>query len=431
MIFVYNFLQILLLVITLPLLALVILGTKKYRGTIRQRLGFSLPAALGNISPAGRKVIWMHALSVGEVTSALPLVRGLRQETDDVIIIFSATTVTGRSTAAKLIAPYVDCIISGPLDLLFSINRFIHHIRPDLFILIETDFWPNWLYLLQRKKIPMMLVNGRVSEKSFTTYRKFQFFFLPMFRSFSLLSMQTGHDAAQMAQLGIPEKKITTLGNLKYDTALMVDEGRATLGKADLLLPAGCIIWLCGSTHRGEEEILLAAFDRLRKKFENLALIIAPRDPGRSSEINDLADAMKLPANRRTIRDNPEADVLILDTIGELTQCYKLAKIAFIGGSLVPSGGHNPLEASVFGVPVLFGPHMDDFREIAAECLQYNAGIEVRSVDEITAVVNNILLDAVRYSAMSQAAKQLVRDKSGVVSRHLVEIRKLIGETST
>jgi len=429
MIFVYNFLQIILLIITLPILLLVIFFKKKYRGRMLQRLGFGLHKLLRNHPAAGQKVIWVHALSVGEVTSAIPLLKGLRLEMDDITVVFSASTKTGVAVAERNIRPFADFIISAPLDLLFSVNRFIQYIRPDLFILIETDFWPNWLNRLNKYKVPMMLANGRISKQSFTTYHRFRFFFTPMFSSFSLLSMQTDHDAAQLSQLGVADEKIAPLGNLKYDTAPVADDDKATMQKSDLMLPDDCIIWLCGSTHRGEEEIILAAFSQVKKVYEKLVLIIAPRDPGRTSEIADLADTMKLVAERRTTQGNPDASILILDTIGELTRCYKLAKIAFIGGSLVPFGGHNPLEAAVYGVPVLFGPHMDDFQEIAFDCMQYNAGIEVHSVEEITVTLHQLLQDDAMHARMSKSAVKLIRDKSGVVSRHVSKIRKLLAET--
>lgn len=429
MIFVYNFLQIISLIITLPLLLFVIFFKKKYRGRMLQRLGFGLHKLLKDHPVAGQKVIWVHALSVGEVTSAIPLLKGLRMEMDDITVVFSASTKTGFAVAEKNIRPFADFIISAPLDLLFSVNRFIQYIRPDLFILIETDFWPNWLNRLNQNKVPMMLANGRISKQSFTTYRRFRFFCLPLFSSFSLLSMQTDQDAAQMLQLGVAAEKIATLGNLKYDTAPVADDDNATMQKSDLLLPDDCIIWLCGSTHRGEEEIIMAAFSQVKKAYEKLVLIIAPRDTGRTSEIADLADAKKLVASRRTSHDNADASILILDTIGELTRCYKLAKIAFIGGSLVPAGGHNPLEAAVYGVPVLFGPHMDDFQEIACDCIQYQAGIEVHSVEEIIVALKKLLQDDAMHVRMSKSAIQLIRDKSGVVSRHVNKVRTLLAET--
>ena len=425
MLFVYNFLQILGLIIAFPFL-LIIASRKKYRGNIVMRLGFGLQKLFHDQPVSRGKIIWIHALSVGEVTSALPLVKGLREEMPDAVLVFSSTTSTGKTVAENKIRSFVNYILPGPVDLIFSVNRFIRTIRPDLFILVETDFWPNWLNRLRRSKIPMVLVNGRISQKSFTTYTRFRFFFAPLFRSFSLLSMQTGQDAACMEHLGVPAEKITTLGNLKYDTAPEVEERTPTIQKSDLFIPVENEIWLCGSTHKGEEELLLAAFAKVKKEYEHLVLIIAPRDPDRSDAITDIAFSMGLDCFRRTDRDSPGSSVLILDTIGELTQCYGLAKIAFIGGSLVPCGGHNPLEAAAFGVPVLFGPHMEDFQEIATDFLHYKAGFEVHSTDEIAGTVKKILQLESLHSEMSQSAKQLIQDKSGVVAKHVNELKRLL-----
>jgi len=430
MIFVYNFLQILLLVIGFPILFLFVGIKKKYRCRIVQRLGFGIQNLFNTPPGQEKKVIWIHALSVGEVTSALPLIKGLREEIQDTFIVFSASTKTGVEVAEKNILPFADCIISAPLDLLFSVNRFIQSIQPDLFILVETDFWPNWIARLRQKKVPMMLVNGRISKHSFTTYQRFRFFFSPLFQSFSLLSMQTGQDAAQMTQLGIPADKIITLGNLKYDTALSVDENKSAIHKSDLHLPDDCIIWLCGSTHPGEEEIIFDAFKQVKKENDRLVLIVAPRDPDRGNEIMKIAAKTGFPATRRTSPDNRPASVLILDTIGELTRCYRLAKVAFIGGSLVPCGGHNPLESAVYGVPVIFGPHMDDFQEIAGDIVRCGAGITVHSSEELTRTVKKILGDETFHAAMGKAAIQLVKNNSGVVSRHIIEIKKLLGQPS-
>ena len=426
MIFVYNFLQILLLIIGFPVLFIFVCIKKKYRVRIIRRLGIGLPRLFGSHHAPNNKVIWIHALSVGEVTSALPLVKGLREEMKGALIVFSATTRTGVSAAEKNVQPYVDFVLSAPLDLLFSVNLFIKNIQPDLFILVETDFWPNWIARLRQQKIPMMLVNGRISQQSFATYKRFRFFFAPLFKSFSMLSMQTDQDADQMAQLGVPEKKIITLGNLKYDTALSADKNKDILQKSDFRLPADSVIWLCGSTHRGEEEIILDAFKQVKKECDSLVLIIAPRDPSRCSEIMKIAYKAGFPAVQRTSHNDWPVSVLILDTIGELTRCYRLADVAFIGGSLVQRGGHNPLEAAAYGVPVLFGPYMDDFQEIARDIVHCKAGETVHNAEEISHTLGKLLNDKTFHAAMGKAGIQLVDDNSGVVSHHVTEIKQLL-----
>ncbi len=431
MIFVYNFLQILFLALGLPLLVPLVLIRRKYRGRIMTRLGFS-PAKVLAAGPPGRgKIIWIHALSVGEVTSALPLVRGIRERMPTAVIIFSAATRTGMEVAEQYIRPFADQVVPAPLDLLFAVNRYIRTIRPDLFILIESDFWPNWLNQLRKHDIPAMLVNGRMSDRSFRRYRRFGLFFKPMFRYLTLLSMQTEEGAAQMRQLGLPGQRILSLGNLKYDTAPAAhktEDRQEAWRQAAPNITRDSIVWLCGSTHRGEEEIILDAYAGLKTGTDRLALIIAPRDIGRSREIMRLAETRGLRAGRRTAPPGRPGRMLILDTIGELASFYRLARVAFIGGSLVARGGHNPLEAAACGVPVLFGPHMEDFREIARDLVQCGGGATVSSAAELTVAVQRILDDDRVRASMSAAAAGLVAANKGVVARHLHEIERLLGK---
>lgn len=433
MIFVYNFLQILFLAIGFPLLVPLVLIRRKYRGRIRTRLGFSSAGTLAAPPPGRGKIIWIHALSVGEVTSALPLVRGTRERMPTAVIIFSTATRTGMEVAKQYIQPFADQVVPAPLDLLFAVNRYIRTIRPDLFILIESDFWPNWLHQLRKYNIPAMLVNGRMSDRSFRRYRRFGFFFKPMFRCLTMLSMQTEEGAAQMRQLGLPGQRILSLGNLKYDTAPAAhkteDRQEAWRQKAPNII-GDSIVWICGSTHRGEEEIILDAYASLKTGIARLALIIAPRDIGRSREIMRLAETRGLRAGRRTAPPERPGRLLILDTIGELASFYRLARVAFIGGSLAARGGHNPLEAAAHGVPVLFGPHMEDFQEIARDLVQCGGATTVNSAAELTRAVQRIVNDDRVRASMSAAAAGLVAANAGVVARHLHEIERLLNNPS-
>lgn len=428
MIFVYNFLQIILLLVAAPFLVLLILGRRKYRERFWQRLGFGLQQRaekLKIIPGSGR--VWLHCLSVGEVTSALPLVRGLRLRIPAVQVIVTVTTSSGMRVAEQQLAPFADLVLAAPLDLLPVINRYIGVLRPDLFILVETDFWPNWLHALQRRGIPAMLVNGRVSRASFARYQRFRFLFDPLFSSFALLAMQTGSDAAQMRELGVPAERLLILGNLKYAPGTAPDQGAGTrLGKNDLRLPSDSEVWICGSTHPGEEELLLPAFASLMADHPRLILLLAPRDPKRTPELTRLARQLGLDTMRRTCPGDPPARILILDTLGELAACYHLARVAFIGGSLVPRGGHNPLEASRLGIPVLFGPHMEDFEEIARDLLEHGGAEKVSSTGEICAAVRRILEDRDVHAAMRAAAAELVARQAGVIDRHLVALTGLL-----
>lgn len=425
MIFVYNFLQIILLLPAMPILVLYILCRRKYRTRILERLGFGLSKRLRELPLKKRKVIWVHALSVGEVTSAVPLVKRIKEEIKDVCIVFTASTSTGYAIAGKELSSFADAVLPSPVDILLTVNRFIAHIRPDLFILTETDFWPNWLDRLRRKQIPLMLVNGRISRKSYTTYRRFHFFFSPLFQTFSLVSVQTEDDARQLIRLGVSRNRILPLGNLKYGLDA-TESQKAPLTKEQLGVPDDAVILICGSTHKGEEDILFEAFEQLKGKHDKLVMIVAPRNPERSGEIVSLAQATGYPVTTRTAHGGTSPSILILDTLGELAHCYVMAKAAFIGGSLVPCGGHNPLEAAVKGVPVLFGPHMEDFKEIADDCIRHEAGIKVHSATEISQTLDLLLRDNLLHARMSEAAQQMVIEKSQVISAHIQAVRNLL-----
>jgi 3-deoxy-D-manno-octulosonic-acid transferase len=428
---VYNFLQLLLLVTAFPLLALLVLGRRKYRERFWQRSGFGLQqqALTVNTHP-DEKRIWLHCLSVGEVTSALPLLRALRRQMPQVRIIVSVTTSSGMRVARAQAAPWCDRLIASPLDLLPVVHRFIRLLRPDLFILVETDFWPNWLFALRARSIPTLLINGRISTASFARYRRFNFFFTPLFSTFTLLAMQTEHDADQMRTLMVPRDRLLILGNLKYAPADVSEEQTIPpISQKDLRIPLESAVWVCGSTHPGEEDILLQAFAALTPNHPGLFLLLAPRDPNRAEEVARLAQRLGLKTMRRTRSDDPPAPILILDTLGELAACYRFARLAFVGGSLVPCGGHNPLEAVRLGVPVLFGPHMEDFREIARDLIQGGGAREVRGREDLVAAVRLILENREIRLAMRNAANALAHRQAGVIDRHLAAVTGLLGPT--
>lgn len=425
----YNILLIIIGIFFFPLLLLITLSRKKYRGRTLERLGLNIGKRASNsvetASAAKRPVIWIHALSVGEVTSALPLIKSLRTEMAEAVLVVTVGTSSGKITAENLLSPYVQRILSGPFDLRFSIQRYIRLIHPDLFIQVETDFWPNRLFLFQKKNIPTMLVNGRISEKSFAVYQRFAFLFRPMFSSFDVLSMQTEEDCHKMTLLGVSSDKVVALGNLKYDM-----EGPCPR-KGDLILSGADagkkFIWVCGSTHPGEEKILFAAYAQLLARqniTEQLELVLAPRDINRSRELLDLAGRFCLEATSRSSGEK-RGRVLILDTLGELALCYGQADLAFVGGSLVQQGGHNPIEPALYGVPVLFGPHMDDFSEIAHELVSCQGG-KVVTEDFLTETLLSLLADTKKRALMGQAAQDMVERHRGGVQRHIRVIQKLL-----
>jgi len=431
----YNIFQIIGLILLSPLLLVKAIISPKYRGRILLRLGIGLEELTQKI-PAGRKRIWVHALSVGEVLSAQPLVRELRTAYPDMKLIFSASTKTGEELSRNVMAGEVDLFVPFPLDLYNVSRKFINCIAPDLFILIETDFWPNFLHILDKQNIPAILVNGRISRNSFARYQRFRFVFLPMFRIFRFISMQTVADADKMLALGVDADRVKALGNLKYDAVLpdtvgWEQEQRPTsFYRKQFGISPEKVVWIAGSTHPGEETAIMSAYKRLSLLFPNLFLVVAPRDIDRGREIKEIADALGLTVRQRTapLQDEefPGAPLLILDTMGELSRMYSFCDIAFMGGSLVPDGGHNPLEPAAFGKPILFGPYMDDFTEIASDLLEKNGAIVCQDEDDIFETLKQLLVNGPLRKEMGEKAQALVLQHRGVSRRHLEVIPFLL-----
>lgn len=476
MILLYNILQILVLLILGPLLVVLVLASPKYRPRIPKRLGYGLGAVVAKL-PLGPRV-WIHALSVGEMASVRPLLEVIRQEMPEVVIILSATTRSGEDYACRF-AESCDCLIPFPLDGYWVVKRFVSLLRPDLFVLVETDFWPNLLSRLNREKVPCLLVNGRVTQRSMSLYHRFRFLFSPVFSAFWRISMQMADDAGRLVQLGVDPSKIVVCGNLKYDMAETVFGNVEGIDLGDFGRASGPLL-VAGSTHKGEEEIVLDAFTALLSAHPSLSLIIAPRDVKRAQEIADLCvrrgvsfslrtgvrggqnvgdhrdkfqrnalpdhstrskgvpDARKRPANYTPVceqatdkadgapYDRVCGNVLILDTLGELALVYRLADIAFVGGSLVDQGGHNPLEPAFYSVPVLFGPYMSDFAEISQELIDIGGGRRV-TVETFVAVVDKLLVHDDERQRVGHSAHDLVSRHKGAAKRFLVLIREALG----
>ena len=403
-----------------PLL-LVVLGLAslrgKYRGRLLARLGFALAPRLGGAVGAEAETIWVHALSVGEVTSARPLLCALRAALPETRIVLSVATRSGEGVAREQLADCCHAIVAAPYDLYPSLVAFIRQIRPRVFILVETDFWPNWLHLLARRRVPIYLVNGRISERSFVRYRRAARFFVPMFRRFTGLCMQTRADADNMVKLGLDPGRIHTLGNLKCDGRARANPQDRPGLRQEYGFDAQAPLFICGSTHAGEEELLLSAYVALRAELPQLQLLLAPRQIGRAETLTALAARHGLSCRRRS-QGHGHGPVLLLDTLGELAFCYAMADLAFIGGSLVPLGGHNPVEAAACGIATCFGPHMEDFGEIAADLLHCGGAVRLHA-GALPESLRPLVLDAGLRERMGQAALHWLATQEGTLQRHL------------
>ena len=431
----YNIFQVASLILLSPLLLFKAIISPKYRGRILLRLGIGIEELTQKL-PDSQQRIWIHALSVGEVLSAQPLVKKLRLSCPDIALIFSASTKTGEKLAREVMAKEIDLFVPFPLDIYSIVQKFINLINADLFILVETDFWPNFLHTLQRKNTPAILVNGRISQNSFARYQRFQFLFLPMFNTFQFISMQTDSDAKKMIELGVQTDRVKALGNLKYDAVLPdtvgwdQDQRPISFYRQQFGISPEKVVWIAGSTHAGEEVAILSAYKRLSLLFPDLFLVVAPRDVERGREIKDIADKLGLTVRRRTApfqdEEFPGAPLLILDTMGELSRMYSFCNIAFIGGSLVPDGGHNPLEPAAFGKPILFGPYMDDFTEISSDLLAKDAAIVCHDEDDIFEILKKLLVNVSIQKKMGEDAQALVLQHRGVTQRHIEIIQFII-----
>ncbi|MFH0781843.1 MAG: 3-deoxy-D-manno-octulosonic acid transferase [Pseudomonadota bacterium] len=423
MIVLYNIIQFAFVLVFSPFITLFVACSSKYRDRIPARLGKGIAGKL-TFKTRATKTIWIHALSVGEVTSAVPLVHGLREKYPAYRIVVSATTRSGKKVADALLSSSADCIIDSPIDLLPVVRRFIKHIRPDLFILIETDFWPNLLSSFKNHGIPTILVNGRVSGNSMNRYQQLRFFFLPMFQCFSFLCMQTTRDQEEMALLGVSPEKLPILGNLKFATRTQGETNSKKLQTG--LLPKDRTLFIAGSTHPGEEQILINCYKRLRSTHPDLFLLLAPRDPNRAKEIANFAARRGLLTYFRSSNVFRSADIFILDTIGELVDFYALADLAFIGGSLVKKGGHNPVEPAAMAIPVIFGPHMEDFSEIADSLIIAGGAIKVDDSRKMSKVLADLMNDPDLRYRMGQAAKKCVNGHHDIIATHLQLIEKFL-----
>jgi 3-deoxy-D-manno-octulosonic-acid transferase len=384
-----------------------------------QRLAFHLPAP-----KMEGATIWIHALSVGEVLSALPLVHSLKRRFPGENIAFTATTRQGMETARRELEGEVKMLLPLPLDFWWSMARMIDHLNPKLFVLVETDLWPGLLDLLDRRNIPAVLVNGRVSPRTFRSYRRFRFFIRKVLDRFDACLMQTELDQARLLETGTAGEKVKSLGNIKFDRdRAPMDEKERRDWLETLGLSHEDLVWLAGSTHRGEEKTVIEIFDQIKRSFPRLRLVIAPRRLERAEEVRSLAENRGLTAVMRTAAaTRPSFDVLVLDTMGELSRIYGIASVSFVGGSLVPEGGHNLLEPAGFGCPVLYGPYTDDFKIMAELLLEAGGGIRVRDAEQLSQAVRALLSDPEERVRIGAKAMRFVESNRGALYRVVNEI---------
>ena len=374
----------------------------------------------------------MHALSVGEVLSAVSLLYSLQEQFPEYELFFTTTSETGQQVARERITS-LHCRFSYlPLDLWWIVQRTVKNIGASLFVLVETDLWPNLLRSLAREGTPIVLVNGKVSDRSFPRYRLGLRFITKVFNTIDVLCMQSEEDGRRMRTLGVETSKVRVTGNMKFDQPLAesVDKERDQLSKELGWTPPSAT-WVAGSTHPGEEDRILEVYAKLREEFPRLSLILAPRSQQRFKEVFSLAKQRGWRTVRRSQLQGKNSgdvtlDVLVLDTIGELSRFYSLGNFAFVGGSLVALGGHNPLEAAQRGLPVVFGPHMENFKEIAAMLAESGSGFQISTKAELYEQIRAWLVDPEKCEEEGKKAQAAMQPHQGAVSRNLEIIRRLL-----
>jgi 3-deoxy-D-manno-octulosonic-acid transferase len=384
----------------------------KYRRGIRERFGAVAPWE-GAVAP-----IWLHAVSVGEAMAAASLARALRSRRPRIPLLVSTTTETGRAVAEQRLP--AARFVFFPLDFGWAVRRALTRLQPRLVLLTETELWPNFLAACAGRGIPVVVVNGRLSPRSFPRYRLVRWWFGRVLRNVRLFCMQSSQDAERIVALGAPADRVEVTGNLKYDfpgfdAAVDVAALRQSLG-----LPAGRRLIVAGSTHRGEEEGVLEAFRASAKGCPGLCLLLAPRHPERLDEVERLVGRAGLPCVRRSRAEAEpprEGGVILLDTMGELARLYAAASVVFIGGSLVPHGGQNILEPAAHGQPVIHGPHMANFAEMRDRFREAGAAIQVEDAAGLLRALEALLGDPAAAERMGAAGRGIVAAHRGATER--------------
>ncbi|MGA7615042.1 MAG: glycosyltransferase N-terminal domain-containing protein [Thermoanaerobaculia bacterium] len=410
---IYEGLLFLVFILAIPYFSVVGLVRGKYFGSVRERLG-RYPG------PAIDTDVWLHAVSVGEVMAAVPIVERIRRMRPETSFVVTTTTLTGQATARRMF-PHA-AVTYFPFDFSFSVRRFLDHYHPRVYATVETEIWPNVSRHCSRRGMPLILANGRLSDRSFPRYRRFRRLLRPVLSLYSAVLVREETDRERFVAIGAAPERVEVSGNVKFDYE--ADPRPSPIASSIEALAGERPIFIAGSTVDGEEELLLPLFERLIAAGS--FVVLAPRKPERFDQVAALVSRAKIRFRRRSELEREEGgcDLLLLDSIGELARLYAHATAAFIGGSLMPTGGHNPIEAAAVGTPVAFGPHMSNFREIAASFISEHAALEVRDVDELFAFVTAVSADPSRREEWSRRAKAAVEKNRGAAektARRIVE----------
>jgi 3-deoxy-D-manno-octulosonic-acid transferase len=426
----YSAVLFLSLVLTLPYWLLQMMRHGKYRAGLRQRFG-AVPAAL--VSSSERPTIWVHAVSVGEVVASSAVIQALQERLPSRRVFISTTTSTGQKLAARRFG--AENVFYFPLDFEFAMRPYLDALRPELVVIAETEFWPNFLRLAERSGARIAVINCRISDRSLPGYKRFRFW-MPrllerMLGNVDLFLAQTGEDRRRLIEIGAAESKTAVTGNLKFDAApppppkivASVRESFEDSGAGPVLL--------CGSTLEDEEGSLLSAFRNILVDHPKAVMILAPRHPERFAAVGDLVEQLGFRLWRRSLWSGEAltGGVFLVDSIGELAALYSLATVAFVGGSLVPRGGHNILEPAVYGVPIVTGNHYENFRDVVNFFASRNA-VRIVGLAELPLVFMDLIKNEDERKTLGRNALAALESQRGATERTVAALLRLVGGSS-
>ncbi len=419
----YNALLFAVAVFAVPFYGARMLLTGKYRRSLGPKFGLLSPEIVSGLRGTETPRIWVHAVSVGEVTAAVPIVAALRSRFPGSCIVLSTSTETGQEMARKL-ATAVTAHIYYPLDIPCVVRKVLDRVRPDVFIPVETELWPNFIRLCRERGTRIVMANGRISPRSFRRYRATRFFWKVILAALDAAGVISEIDAERLTAIGMPSSRIHVLGNAKYDglaARVSPELEREIAGRLDMTPGEGFLV--AGSTHEGEEAVILEVYRRLLEIRPDFKLILIPRHIERGEAVAEIirqagfTDRIRM-SEIRAGRNRRGERVILVDVIGELFKIYSLAAVVFCGGSLVPKGGQNLLEAAAWGKVVFHGPHMEDFRDERALLEEAGAGITVRDGEELYAGIRGFLNDPDLLRAKGEAGRRAVAANRGAAARY-------------
>jgi 3-deoxy-D-manno-octulosonic-acid transferase len=410
------------------LLAPVLLVHRKTRAGFRQRFGFY---AAGAVPAGGWPRIWLHGASAGDLQALAPMMRGFRKRFPGCRILVSTITNTGFLMARDRLQAEVDAVVYAPWDLWGATRRAVRMLRPDLLVLEYTELWPNLIHAAHVGGARVVLTNGRLAPERLSAYRVLLAVAGNPLKELDLLLMREDEEAERALSLGAPLERVWVTGNTKFDGLDVAATGADDALREALGFPAGTRALIAGSTHEGEEELLLGVYRRLLAAYPDLKLVLAPRYIDRSARVATLGEAAGFRVGRRSAgaAATRGAQVVVLDTIGELSRVYRLATLVFVGGSFTTRGGQNILEPAAQGKPVLFGPHMDNFSD-SVQVLLGRGGIQVADAEHFEALVSDLLARPETCAQLGELAAQAVRQVSGASQRNVDLVARLLGAAS-